>query len=146
MFYSSRRQPILNSKPQNASRLGLNAISNVYLDNDGLSKSIFLLSQRCFCPDVSPVILCGSRPSPKGRQNSHSVKLVAVDMNFIWKTIPSEHIELDLHSDTSAPQDTNPFTAKLLLPYRSILNQVIERFVTYQLVRYALSLLPARHS
>jgi len=68
------------------------------------------------------------------------LKLVGFDLDYIWRDAsvdPSgERTPLATLSDAAM----NPFSRQLALPYMTAINNVVERFVTFQVVKYAVIL------
>ncbi|KDQ62194.1 hypothetical protein JAAARDRAFT_451521 [Jaapia argillacea MUCL 33604] len=97
----------------NAAVLGFTTVSDVYIDEeDGLPKLSVASS------NPLPVEL----PSP-------CITLVAIDMMYLVKarqSSPTTHIG----------EETDPFCPQLLLPLEAALTHIIEKFVTFHLVRY----------
>jgi hypothetical protein len=67
------------------------------------------------------------------------MKLLGFDMDYSWHETPS------LTSYESQPisglldSALTPFSSRLALPYSTALNSAVERFVTLQMVKYAVS-------
>ncbi|RDB17924.1 hypothetical protein Hypma_000685 [Hypsizygus marmoreus] len=105
----------------NATELGLNTVSKLYIDDeDGLPK----------------MKLTPSRQVPiESETHSVHVVLVALDLCYSWRTVgPSESSDSQ-PSSNSTQQTSHPFSSKLALPFRTLLDNVIGRFVTWQLVK-----------
>jgi hypothetical protein len=79
------------------------------------------------------VTLTPARPLAMGTRPP-SISLMSIDLTFAWKT---RSIKAK-RSDSPASTSTHPFSPNLLLPFQGLLNQVIEKFVTYHLVRFIL--------
>lgn len=60
--------------------------------------------------------------------------LVGIDLNYNWKAECSQTTLRE--KDTQ--DNNNPFSRRLSLPFITLLDNVIGRFVTWQLVRYVL--------
>ncbi|KAG2038636.1 hypothetical protein BDR03DRAFT_953914 [Suillus americanus] len=92
-----------NELDENALQLGLNIISDTYIDDDGHVK-ITLTPSRSLSHT--------SRP--------HAI-LVAVDLCYIWKTTG------DHEDSTNLLSDANPFADNLYLPFELLLKRVTEQ-------------------
>ncbi|KAJ7202786.1 hypothetical protein GGX14DRAFT_462247, partial [Mycena pura] len=100
----------------NASELGIALVSNMYLDTDGLPK-FKVASSRCLTPVAE---------FPRVH-----VILVGIHLKYAWRTCNSDNSPSTLTSDSLI----NPFSTHLALPFRLLLDNVINRFCTWQLVR-----------
>ncbi|KII86672.1 hypothetical protein PLICRDRAFT_264067, partial [Plicaturopsis crispa FD-325 SS-3] len=100
----------------NAKQLGVNAVSDMYIDEDGLAK--FTLSPMRTLRAETP--------------RKHT-RLVSIDLTYTWRAL----FQQSTTSRSSTPQDdvAHPFSSRLLLPLETILNRVVEKFVSWQLVR-----------
>ncbi|KAG1749226.1 hypothetical protein EDB19DRAFT_1681397 [Suillus lakei] len=100
---------------ENATQLGLNNISDAYIDDDdGLAK-ITLTPSRSLSHT--------SRP--------HAI-LVAVDLCYIWKTAG------DREDSTNLLSDASPFADNLYLPFELLLKRVTEQLFNQLVGRYPL--------
>ncbi|KAG2065577.1 hypothetical protein BDR04DRAFT_159721 [Suillus decipiens] len=108
-------QHLRNDLSANAPQLGLNAISDAYVDNaDGHAK----------------ITLTPSRSlSHSSRQ--HAV-LVAVDLCYIWKTAG------DREHSTNLLSGAGPFAENLYLPFELLLKRVTEQLFNQLVGRYPL--------
>jgi hypothetical protein len=116
---------------QNAVQLGINNISDPYIDeDDGLTKSkvysLHFLSSRSL---LLTVTLTPSRSLSRASR-PHAI-LVAVDLCYIWKTAGNRK---NSESSTKLLSDANPFASHLYLPFEPLLKRVTEQFFTNQLV------------
>lgn len=119
-------------------------VSDVFLDKDSeQSKStcyypVFMDSKK-----HSAVLLTFSRQYPpiKSEIRPH-VLLVALELDFSWKTILSSHSASNTEDHLTIT--SHPFSSKLSLPFRGLLDNVIRRFITWQCVKYIL--IPCCHT
>lgn len=115
---------------QNALELGINNISDPYIDEDDhLVKS--KLTHSTFFPHVrSPAVTLTPSRSLSRTSRPHAI-LVAVDLRYIWKTtgnIKNSQDSIKLLSDA------NPFAEHIYLPFEPLIKRVTEHFFTNQLV------------
>ncbi|KAJ3512303.1 hypothetical protein NLJ89_g3597 [Agrocybe chaxingu] len=83
---------------------------------------------------VSIAVTCaGSRPYPTLiEEHPLHLKLVKFDMDYLWKTSSETQANSESHNfDTLV----NPFSRNLSLPYLTSVNDVVGRFVKFQLVK-----------
>ncbi|KAG0696386.1 hypothetical protein DFH29DRAFT_1004604 [Suillus ampliporus] len=114
--HSALMRHLRNDLNANAPQLGLNNISDAYIDEDDGHAKITLTPSRS--------LSYTSRP--------HAI-LVAVDLCYIWKTAG------DRQDSTNLLSDASPFSDHLYLPFELLLKRVTEQFFTNQLVgRYPL--------
>ncbi|KAG1743350.1 uncharacterized protein EDB91DRAFT_1126988 [Suillus paluster] len=116
IVHSALMHHLRNDLNVNAPQLGLNNISDPYIDDDDGHAKITLTPSRSLSHT--------SRP--------HAI-LVAVDLCYIWKTAG------DRQDSTNLLSDASPFAHNLYLPFELLLKRVTEQFFTNQLVgRYPL--------
>ncbi|KAF7297789.1 hypothetical protein MKEN_01402600 [Mycena kentingensis (nom. inval.)] len=104
---SQLAQHLVNYLQANATELGI-AVSSLYLDADNLPK-LRITSTRC------------SSDGPH-LQRAH-VLLTSIKLKYAWTTADPTNTRI------------HPFAATLALPFRILLDNVVQRFVTWQLVR-----------
>ncbi|KAG5639434.1 hypothetical protein H0H81_002305 [Sphagnurus paluster] len=110
IYASELSRHLVDFFQMNAAELGLNTVSKLEIDEfDGLPK----------------LVLTPSRQAPKNLQLV-SIFLVSIDLSYAWQS-----------SDCSTSNDStsHPFASKLSLPFKTLLDNVVWRFVTWQLVR-----------
>ncbi|KAG2145862.1 hypothetical protein DEU56DRAFT_910145 [Suillus clintonianus] len=100
---------------QNAPQLGLNNVSDAYIDDDDGHTKIILTPSRSLSHT--------SRP--------HAT-LVAVDLCYIWKTAG------DREGSTNLLSDASPFADHLYLPFELLLKRVTEQLFSQLVGRYPL--------
>ncbi|KAF7299215.1 hypothetical protein MIND_00870200 [Mycena indigotica] len=93
----------------NATQLGIALLSGLYLDTDGHVKLI-----------VTPAVYSPAGPH---LQRAH-VYLTAINLKYVWTTT-NQFSDARIH----------PFASSLALPFRLLLDNVIERFCVWQLVK-----------
>ncbi|KIM89006.1 hypothetical protein PILCRDRAFT_207924 [Piloderma croceum F 1598] len=100
----------------NAGQLGLNTISNIYIDEtDGLPK----------------LTVTSARTVPQGMRPPHAT-LVSIDIVYKWRSRPRN---ISTAEEIDQLDHTNPFLSQLFLPFQTTLNTVIEKFVSVHLVK-----------
>ncbi|KAG1797739.1 uncharacterized protein HD556DRAFT_1525837 [Suillus plorans] len=104
-----------NDLNENALQLGLNTVSDAYVDGDDGHAKITLTPSRSLCHT--------SRP--------HAI-LVAVDLCYIWKTAG------DREDSTGLLGDASPFADNLYLPFELLLKRVTEQLFNQLVGRYPL--------
>lgn len=80
---------------------------------------------------LAPVILTSSRQMPD--MTPIPVVLVALDLCYAWQTSTSSKSLLSPSNRSS--ETSHPFSRRLSLPFRTVLDNVVGRFVTWQLVK-----------
>ncbi|KAJ6620808.1 hypothetical protein B0H10DRAFT_2188381 [Mycena sp. CBHHK59/15] len=98
----------------NATELGMNTVSSMYIDGDDGLPKLKLVPSCCFIPSCE---------IPRVH-----VTLVAIDLNYIWHTSKSD-------SELVSNSLVHPFSTHLSLPFQMLLDNVLRRFVTWHLVR-----------
>jgi hypothetical protein len=83
------------------------------------------------------VLLTFSRQYPpiKSEIRPHAL-LVALELDFSWKTIGSSHSTSKKENRLNLP--SHPFSQKLSLPFRGLLDNVIRRCIIWQCLKYIL--------
>ncbi|KAF9464140.1 hypothetical protein BDZ94DRAFT_1321256 [Collybia nuda] len=115
IIVSSLAQHLVDYLRTNASSLGLSTISDMWIDNnDGLLK-LTLTSSRQY---PSKLELLPVR-----------VLLVGLDLCYSWQ------ISTSSVANAQPQQESHPFSQRLSLPFRTLLDNVVGRFVTWQLVK-----------
>ncbi|KAJ7712433.1 hypothetical protein B0H16DRAFT_1624916 [Mycena metata] len=110
LLRSQLAQHLVDYFQVNAKELGLTAVSSMYLGDNGL-------------PNLKVVSSRGLTPDSELRRVH--VTLVGIDLNYVWRT----------NSDSTSNSLVHPFSTHLSLPFKMLLDNVICRFVKWQLVR-----------
>jgi hypothetical protein len=65
---------------------------------------------------------------------------VSIDILYKWRSKPhtSTFQDLDSINGQDSFDSANPFSSQLLLPFQSILDKIVEKFVSVHLVKYVL--------
>ncbi|KAJ7645527.1 hypothetical protein DFH06DRAFT_1211619 [Mycena polygramma] len=128
---SQLAQHLVDYFQANTTELGIARVSSMYLDDDGLPKCTPLhrlyLPAVCLMPSVLiPVKIVSSRClTPESELRRVHVVLVGIDLNYVWHT----------NSESTSNSLVHPFSTHLSLPFKMLLDNVITRFFTWQLVR-----------
>ncbi|TFK40721.1 hypothetical protein BDQ12DRAFT_679913 [Crucibulum laeve] len=77
-----------------------------------------------------PVVLISSRQYAQVVMHSANLTLVGLDFKYVWKTTSLETIE-----DGIGELAQHPFSQQLSLPFLTLLDNAVGRFITWQLVR-----------
>jgi hypothetical protein len=102
-------------------------------DEDGLTKCTISLSLTVATANVEQSYLvtltsCRQFPLTAGLLPVH-VLLVGLDLYYSWQRF------VPAFADTQPQCANHPFSSRLSLPFRTVLDNVIGRFVTWQLVK-----------
>ncbi|KAG1765946.1 hypothetical protein EDD22DRAFT_968373 [Suillus occidentalis] len=121
-----------NELSENALQLGLNTISDAYIDNDdGHAKSRLFSSASSTHTKFPPAVTLTPSRSVSHTSRPHAI-LVAVDLCYIWKTAGDREDSTDLLSDAS------PFADNLYLPFELLLKRITEQLFNQLVGRYPL--------
>lgn len=106
---------------QNALQLGLNTVSDAYVDgDDGHAKSKLLNCALYAHAQFPPAVTLTPSRSLCHTSRPHAI-LVAVDLCYIWKTAG------DREDSTGLLGDASPFADNLYLPFELLLKRVTEQ-------------------
>lgn len=106
---------------QNALQLGLNTVSDAYVDSDdGHAKSKLLNCALSAHAHFPPAVTLTPSRSLSHTSRPHAI-LVAVDLCYIWKTAG------DREDSTGLLGDASPFADNLYLPFELLLKRVTEQ-------------------
>ncbi|KAJ7459689.1 hypothetical protein FB451DRAFT_555972 [Mycena latifolia] len=110
---SQLAQHLVNYFQSNATELGIAPVSSMYIGEDGLPK-LTVVSSRCL--------------TPQSELRRVHVALVGIDLNYVWNTSKSD-------SESTSNLLIHPFATHLSLPFQMLLDNVIQRFFTWHLVK-----------
>ncbi|GLB38533.1 hypothetical protein LshimejAT787_0503980 [Lyophyllum shimeji] len=113
VYASALCQHLVDYFRMNAVELGLSIVSGLQMNEENeLLQMVLTPSRRIpINPETAPVCLL----------------LVAIDLCYSWQTLDCVQAKFD--------RANHPFSARLSLPYKTLLDNVVGRFMTWQLVR-----------
>jgi hypothetical protein len=91
----------------------------------------------CTLNDGHPfsVAYTGSRPFPSDIK--FQANLTGFNICYVWQT-KNNHTSGGLSEKAHLDTEMNPFSAHLPLPYLTVINNTVERFITFQVVKFVI--------